>query len=75
MLVTRNPLRHVVWLLVAVLILSTVPAAHAQSKELKGELNVFLQTYYNPADYPSATEQQRRMMAPPSVGSRPNTVG
>ena len=32
--------------------------------------SAWAQTYYNPAEYPSATEQQRRMMAPPSVGSR-----
>ncbi|MBV7331417.1 phytanoyl-CoA dioxygenase family protein [Chloroflexi bacterium TSY] len=32
------------------------------------------QEYYNLADYPNATEQQIRMMAPPSVGRRPDTV-
>ncbi|MEM7131108.1 MAG: phytanoyl-CoA dioxygenase family protein [Chloroflexota bacterium] len=32
------------------------------------------QAYYNPADYPNATEQQIRMMAPPSVGRWPDTV-
>ena len=31
-------------------------------------------TYYNAAEYPDATQQQRRMMAPPSVGNRPDTV-
>ncbi|MEM7531791.1 MAG: phytanoyl-CoA dioxygenase family protein [Chloroflexota bacterium] len=31
-------------------------------------------TYYNPADYPNATEQQLRLMAGPSVGRRPDTV-
>ncbi|MCX6045160.1 MAG: phytanoyl-CoA dioxygenase family protein [Chloroflexi bacterium] len=31
-------------------------------------------TYYNPADYPTATEQQLRLMTPPSVGSRVNVV-
>ena len=31
-------------------------------------------TYYDPADYPGATEQQLRIMAPPSVGSRPDSV-
>ncbi|CAN5705742.1 hypothetical protein BH10CHL1_BH10CHL1_16960 [soil metagenome] len=31
-------------------------------------------TYYNPADYPTATPQQLRMMTPPSVGSRVNVV-
>ena len=32
------------------------------------------QHYYNPDDYPDVTEQQRRIMAPPSVGSRPDSV-
>ena len=32
------------------------------------------ETYYNAAEYPDATEQQCRMMAPPSVGNRPDTV-
>ncbi|MEZ4863890.1 MAG: phytanoyl-CoA dioxygenase family protein [Caldilineaceae bacterium] len=32
------------------------------------------QNYYDPAAYPTVTDQQRRMMAPPSVGSRPDTV-
>ena len=31
-------------------------------------------TYYDTADYPNATEQQQRMLAPPSVGGRPDTV-
>ena len=31
-------------------------------------------TYYDPADYPDATEQQIRIMAPPSVGRRPDSV-
>ena len=31
-------------------------------------------TYYDPADYPGATEQQIRIMAPPSVGQRPDSV-
>ena len=31
-------------------------------------------TYYDVADYPDATEQQKRMLAPPSVGNRPDTV-
>ena len=31
-------------------------------------------TYYDPADYPGATEQQLRIMAPPSVGSRPDSI-
>ncbi|MEZ4615420.1 MAG: hypothetical protein R2867_07885 [Caldilineaceae bacterium] len=31
-------------------------------------------TYYNPADYPTATEQQIRIMAAPSVGRRPNSI-
>jgi ectoine hydroxylase-related dioxygenase (phytanoyl-CoA dioxygenase family) len=32
------------------------------------------QTYYNPDDYPNVTEQQRRIMAPPSVGNRPDSI-
>ena len=32
------------------------------------------QTYYNPADYPTATAQQIRIMASPSVGSRPDSI-
>ena len=32
------------------------------------------QSYYNPADYPTATEQQLRIMAAPSVGSRPDSI-
>lgn len=32
------------------------------------------QTYYDPADYQNPTEQQLRLMAAPSVGSRPDTV-
>ena len=31
-------------------------------------------TYYDAADYPDATEQQKRMLAPPSIGGRPDTV-
>ncbi|MDA0748669.1 MAG: phytanoyl-CoA dioxygenase family protein [bacterium] len=31
-------------------------------------------SYYNPEDYPNITDQQRRLMAAPCVGSRPNTV-
>jgi len=31
-------------------------------------------TYYNPDDYPDLTEQQHRIMAAPSVGSRPNSI-
>ena len=31
-------------------------------------------TYYDPDDYPGATEQQIRIMAAPSVGSRPDSV-
>ena len=36
--------------------------------------SAWAQTYYNPDDYPNLTEQQRRIMAPPSVGSRPNRL-
>ncbi len=32
------------------------------------------QSYYNPADYPTATAQQIRIMASPSVGSRPDSI-
>ena len=32
------------------------------------------QSYYNPADYPGATQQQLRIMAPPSVDSRPDST-
>lgn len=32
------------------------------------------QSYYNLDDYENLTEQQRRLLAPPSVGSRPNVV-
>jgi hypothetical protein len=32
------------------------------------------QKYYNPDDYPAVTEQQRRIMAPPSVGNRPHSI-
>ena len=31
-------------------------------------------TYYDPANYPGATDQQIRIMAPPSVGERPDSV-
>ena len=31
-------------------------------------------TYYDPVDYPGATDQQIRIMAPPSVGNRPDSV-
>lgn len=31
-------------------------------------------TYYNADDYPNVTDQQRRIMASPSVGSRPNSI-
>ena len=31
-------------------------------------------SYYDPADYPTATEQQQRLMAPPSVGQRDDVV-
>jgi hypothetical protein len=32
------------------------------------------QNYYRPEDYPEATEQQLRIMAAPSVGSRPDSI-
>ena len=32
------------------------------------------QDYYDLADYPGVTEQQVRIMAPPSVGERPDSV-
>ena len=31
-------------------------------------------TYYYADDYPDATEQQKRMLAPPSIGGRPDTA-
>jgi len=31
-------------------------------------------TYYNADDYPNVTDQQRRIMASPSVGNRPNSI-
>ncbi|NKB66579.1 MAG: hypothetical protein GKR89_05925 [Candidatus Latescibacteria bacterium] len=32
------------------------------------------QNYYNLEEYPQASQQQRRIMAPPSVGSRPDSI-
>lgn len=32
------------------------------------------QRYYSPDDYVGLTDQQRRILAPPSVGSRPDVV-
>jgi hypothetical protein len=32
------------------------------------------QSYYDPDKYPNVTEQQKRIMAPPSVGRRPDSV-
>jgi hypothetical protein len=32
------------------------------------------QNYYNPDEYPDLTDQQRRILAPPSVGRRPDVV-
>jgi ectoine hydroxylase-related dioxygenase (phytanoyl-CoA dioxygenase family) len=32
------------------------------------------QSYYRPEEYPDLTEQQRRILAPPSVGNRPDVV-
>jgi len=49
MLVNRSLLRHFVWLLMVALVVSLIPAAHVKSADLSGELNVFLQTYYDPA--------------------------
>jgi ectoine hydroxylase-related dioxygenase (phytanoyl-CoA dioxygenase family) len=34
----------------------------------------WMKTYYNPADYPNLSEQQKRIMASPSVGGRPDSV-
>ena len=36
--------------------------------------SAWAQTYYNPDDYENLTEQQKRIMAPPSVGRRPDSV-
>ena len=32
------------------------------------------QSYYNPDDYPNVTDQQRRIMEPPSIGGREKVV-
>ena len=32
------------------------------------------QNYYNPDDYENLTGQQKRILAPPSVGRRPDSV-
>ncbi|MCZ6632584.1 MAG: hypothetical protein O7G87_04200 [bacterium] len=32
------------------------------------------QNYYNPDAYPDVTEQQRRIMAPPSIGKREDVL-
>jgi len=32
------------------------------------------QDYYEPKDYPGISEQQQRIMAPPSVGNRPDSI-
>jgi hypothetical protein len=36
--------------------------------------SAWMGTYYDPAAYPGLTEQQRRILAPPSVGERPDSV-
>ena len=36
--------------------------------------SAWAKTYYNPADYPNLSEQQKRIMAQPSVGGRPDSV-
>lgn len=37
--------------------------------------SAWMGTYYDPNRYPGLTEQQRRILAPPSVGERPDSVG
>ena len=37
--------------------------------------SAWMGTYYDPTRYPELTEQQRRILAPPSVGERPDSVG
>jgi hypothetical protein len=36
--------------------------------------SAWMKTYYEPAGYPGLTEQQKRIMAAPSVGGRPDSV-
>ena len=36
--------------------------------------SAWMGTYYDPSRYPGLTEQQRRILAPPSVGERPDSV-
>ena len=37
--------------------------------------SAWMGSYYDPNRYPGLTEQQRRILAPPSVGERPDSVG
>jgi hypothetical protein len=37
--------------------------------------SAWMRPYYDLNDYPNLTEQQRRILAPPSVGERPDSIG
>lgn len=37
--------------------------------------SAWMNHYYDPNDYPNLTPQQRRILAPPSVGERPDSIG
>jgi hypothetical protein len=37
--------------------------------------STWMGAHYDPSDYPELTEQQRRILAPPSVNDRPDSVG
>lgn len=37
--------------------------------------SAWMTNFYDPKDYPNLTAQQRRILAPPSVGERPDSVG
>jgi hypothetical protein len=37
--------------------------------------SAWMGTYYDPAAYPGLSDQQRRILAPPSVGERPDSIG
>jgi hypothetical protein len=37
--------------------------------------SAWMGTYYDPGDYPNLTAQQRRILAPPSVSDRPDSIG
>lgn len=37
--------------------------------------SAWMNHYYDPRDYPNLTEQQKRILTPPSVGERPDSIG